>query len=255
MRSNMASDSLNRRSASSFRPSSASRVARLFITWATKGCSSPNRRRSRVERGSIQPLGLVVLSAIANDEREVVGDRGGVRVDFAQPPQIEIEHLPIEPLGFRQLPLLVEQDGQVVHRGGGLEMVGTEHLQPHVEGAPRDGDRRIDLTPGTKNGLEALEVAGDLGVLGAKARLVQGQRFALEFLRLVVLSPAREHQTRDHARSSPPRQGPADASCAASAARPAATVRPPPGGPCPARAAPVPPSTRRPPPCSVPASP
>ena len=145
------------------------------------------------ERGSIQPLGLLVLSAIANHEREVVGDRGGVRVHLAQPPQIEIEHLSIEPLRFRQLPFLVEQDGQVVHRRGGLEMVGTEHLQPHVERAPRDGDRRIDLPPGAKNRLEALEVAGDLGVLGAEARLVKGERFPLELFRFVVLAAAREH--------------------------------------------------------------
>ena len=60
---------------------------------------------------------------------------------FAQPPQIEVEHLAIEPLRFGQLPFLVEQDGQVVHRRRGLEMVGTEHLQPHVERAPRDGNR------------------------------------------------------------------------------------------------------------------
>ena len=80
----------------------------------------------QVERRSVEFFGLVGLSAVANDEREVVLHRRRVRMDFAEPPQIEVEHLTVEPLCFRQLPLLVKQDGEVVHRSGCLEVIGPE---------------------------------------------------------------------------------------------------------------------------------
>ncbi len=131
-------------------------------------------------------------------------------MDLAQPPQVEVEHLAVEPLRFGQLPTLVEQDGQVVHRRRGLEMVGAEHLHAACRAraarweSPRccgRATRRMDCRPSRSLAISACS-APYRASCSASA-------FTLERLGLVVASRGSRAPSPGPAASCRPRRDPA----------------------------------------------
>ena len=111
-------------------------------------------------------------------------------MDFAEPLEIEREHLTIEPLRFGQLPFLVEEDRQIVHRRRGVEVIAAEQLEPHVQAAAGRDDRGRRIAAASERRLQLFEIAGDLCVFGPVEALVQHERLPQQLLRLVVLAAA-----------------------------------------------------------------
>ena len=78
------------------------------------GCSSPSTRRRAASASRENPLGLVVLVQVLQQEGEVVHRRKRVRVVRADCPAVLLHRLPLVRLGLGELPLVLQDVTQVV---------------------------------------------------------------------------------------------------------------------------------------------